>query len=134
MAKYRTKVEVRTNGKVFKPGAILPDDISKLDLNFLKAKKFVEVVDVADAVSEADAEEDIDDEEFGDGFDEMTPGSFKTAEEIRKIRTKKDVAEYAASIGLDLGEDYDQKSLAELYDEVINYQEEAEAATEEDGE
>lgn len=89
MAKYRTKVEVRTNGKVFKPGAILPDDISKLDLNFLKAKKFVEVVDVADAVSEAEAEDDFDDEEFGDGFDEMTPGSFKTADEIRKIRTRK---------------------------------------------
>lgn len=134
MAKYRTKVEVRTNGKVFKPGAILPDDISKLDLNFLKVKKFVEVVDVADAVSEADAEDDFDDEEFGDGFDEMTPGSFKTADEIRKFRKKKDVAEYAASIGLDLGEDYDKKSLDELCDEVINYQEEAEAAAEEDGE
>ena len=64
----------------------------------------------------------------------MTPGSFKNADEIRKFRKKKDVAEYAASIGLDLGEDYDKKSLDELCDEVINYQEEAEAAAEEDGE
>ena len=126
MAKYRTKVEVRTNGKVFKPNTILPDNLSKLDLNFLKSKKFVEVVDVTDT----DMDEDFDEEEFGDGFDEMTPGKLKTAIEIRKIRTKKDVAEYAASIGLDLGEDYDQKSLTELYDEVINYQEEAEAAVE----
>ena len=58
MAKYRTKVEVRTNGKVFKPNTILPDNLSKLDLNFLKSKKFVEVVDVTDT----DMDEDFDEE------------------------------------------------------------------------
>ena len=133
MAKYRTKVEVRTNGKVFKPGAILPNDISKLDLNFLKAKKFVEVVDVADAVSEVDVK-NVEDEELEDGFDEMTPDSFKSVDEIRKFRKKKDVAEYAASIGFELGKDYDKKTLDELCDEVINFQEEIEASVEEYGE
>ena len=41
----------------------------------------------------------------------------------RKPKAKKDVAAYAASIGLDLG-DYENKKLKELQDEVINFQEE----------
>lgn len=125
MAKYRTKVTVRTNGKEYKPGTILPDDISTVDLNFLKSKKFVEVVDAAPAVYE-DENGDEDEGGSGDGFDgfnEINPGAVKTADEIRKLRSKKDVAAYAASIGLDLG-NYDNKALKDLQEEVINYQEE----------
>lgn len=119
---YRTKVEVRTKGKVFSAGSILPDDISKSDLAFLKMKKFLEVVE--------DSGVQIDDEDGGDGFDEMDPGEYKTAEEVKKIRKKEDVYTYAASIGYDLGDDYKGKSLADLQEAVINFQEESEAGAE----
>lgn len=124
MMAYRTKVTVVTNGKEFKPGAILPADISKLDLDFLKSKKFVEVIDAAAAAYDDGAEDDGDDQgdDFG-GFDEINPGAIKSTDEIKAIKAKKDVAAYAASIGLDLG-DYENKKLKELQDEVINFQEE----------
>lgn len=127
MMAYRTKVTVVTNGKEFKPGAILPADISKLDLDFLKSKKFVEVIDAAAAAYDDGAEDDEDDgddqgDDFG-GFNEINPGAIKSADEIKAIKAKKDVAAYAASIGLDLG-DYENKKLKELQDEVINFQEE----------
>lgn len=127
MMAYRTKVTVVTNGKEFKPGAILPADISKLDLDFLKSKKFVEVIDAAATAYDDGAEDDEDDgsdqgDDF-DGFNEINPGAIKSADEIKAIKAKKDVAAYAASIGLDLG-DYENKKLKELQDEVINFQEE----------
>lgn len=130
MMAYRTKVTVVTNGKEFKPGAILPADISKLDLDFLKSKKFVEVIDAAAAAYDDGAEDAEDTEDDGDdqgddfvGFDEINPGAIKSADEIKAIKAKKDVAAYAASIGLDLG-DYENKKLKDLQDEVINFQEE----------
>lgn len=127
MMAYRTKVTVVTNGKEFKPGAILPADISKLDLDFLKSKKFVEVIDAVATAYDDGAEDDEDDgndqgDDF-DGFNEINPGAIKSADEIKAIKAKKDVAAYAASIGLDLG-DYENKKLKELQDEVINFQEE----------
>ena len=36
---YRTKVEVQTNGKVYAPGSILPTNMSKIDMDFLKKRK-----------------------------------------------------------------------------------------------
>ena len=124
--KYRTKVEVVANGKTYKPGSILPDDISASDLAFLKMKKFVDPVDAAAVISEPVEEETDDDENGGDfsGFDEMQPGKLKNETEIRKIRSKKEIRAYAASIGLDLGENSDEKSLKELQEIVINFQEE----------
>ena len=35
---YRTKVEVQTNGKVYAPGSILPTNMSKIDMDFLKKR------------------------------------------------------------------------------------------------
>lgn len=125
--KYRTKVEVVTNGKTYKPGSILPDDISASDLAFLKMKKFVIPVDAAAVVTEPVEEEMYrDDENEGDftGFNEMQPGKLKTEAEIRKIRSKKEIRAYADSIGLDLGENSDEKSLKELQEIVVNFQEE----------
>ena len=125
--KYRTKVEVVTNGKTYKPGSILPDDISASDLAFLKMKKFVIPVDAAAVVTEPVEEEMYrDDENEGDftGFNEMQPGKLKTEAEIRKIRSKKEIRAYADSIGLELGENSDEKSLKELQEIVINFQEE----------
>ena len=75
--RYRTKVEVVTNGKTYKPGSILPDDISASDLAFLKMKKFVVPVDAAAVVTDPVEEEtDGDDGNDGDftGFNEMQPG------------------------------------------------------------
>lgn len=118
MAAYKAKVTVITKGKEYRPGAILPADISSADLKFLKEKKFVELAEVPEAAFD----EDDGDEEF-DGFDEVNPGAVKSADEIRQIRVKKDVAAYATSIGLDLG-DWNKKSLKVLQEEVINYQEE----------
>ena len=121
--RYKTKVTVVTGGKAYKPGMVLPEDISKADLAFLKSKKFVEPADVAAVV--VDESEDPEDE-GGDfsGFNEKMPDALKSAEEIRKIRTKKDIFKYAASVGLDLGENYEEKSLKELQESVINFQEE----------
>ena len=125
--KYRTKVEVVTNGKTYKPGSILPDDISASDLAFLKMKKFVIPVDAAAVVTEPVEEEMYrDDENEGDftGFNEMQPGKLKTEAEIRKIRSKKEIRAYADSIGLALWENSDEKSLKELQEIVVNFQEE----------
>lgn len=127
MAAYRTKVTLMSNGKEYRPGSILPADISSADLAFLKEKKFVELADVPEVVTD----EDDEDEEF-EGFDEVNPGAVKSADEIRRIRVKKDLAEYARSIGLDLGE-WNGKSLKVLQEEIINYQEE-QIAHDEDGE
>ena len=90
--KYRTKVEVVTNGKTYKPGSILPENISASDLAFLKMKKFVVLVDAAAVVTEPVEEETDGDDGTGDdfpGFNEMQPGKLKNETEIRKIRSKK---------------------------------------------
>lgn len=125
--RYRTKVEVVTNGKTYKPGSILPDDISASDLAFLKMKKFVIPVDAAAVVTEPVEEETDGDDGAGDdfpGFNEIQPGKLKNEAEIRKIRSKKEIRAYADSIGLDLGENNDEKSLKELQEIIVNFQEE----------
>lgn len=125
--KYRTKVEVVTNGKTYKPRSILPENISASDLAFLKMKKFVVPVDAAAVVTEPVEEETDGDDGTGDdfpGFNEMQPGKLKNETEIRKIRSKKEIRAYADSIGLDLGENSDEKSLKELQEIVVNFQEE----------
>lgn len=126
---YRTKIEVRTGGKKYLPGTILPEDISPLDLAFLKRKKFVEVVDADPLATLAaeDSDEDPDNDGFTDGFGGVD--SLKSADEIMKLRSKADIAQYAASIGLDLGEDYKDKALDNLKETVINFQEEMEAGS-----
>lgn len=111
--RYRTKITVVTGGKTYKPGTVLPEDISREDLSFLKSKGFVELADMAPAADECE-----------DAKNEGEPDRFKSPEEIRKIRSKKEVSVYAASIGLDLGEDYEGKALKDLQEEVINFQEE----------
>lgn len=116
MMAYRTKVTVMMNGKEYRPGDVLPDGIPPSDFDFLKSKRFIEVVDIP-AGSNEDSEEDF--EGFNGDF------SLKSVEEIRRIRSKKDADSYAASIGFDLG-DYEKKSLKELQEEIINYQEEQE--------
>lgn len=126
--RYRTKVTVTTQGKVFKPGSILPDDLSKSDLAFLKSKKFVEPADVPAAAYE-DPEEDPEDEQEQEnggfsGFNVTEPDGMKNPDEIRKIRSKKDAATYAKKIGLDLGENYEEKSLKDLQTMIIDFQEE----------
>lgn len=125
---YRTKVEVRTNGKVYAPGSILPTDMSKIDLDFLKKRKFIELVEIDEDGAAADEiEEDDEDGADGDMFDELALGGYKSADEVRKIRTKKELYAYALSIGLELGDDYEERKVGDLADEVINFQEEKEA-------
>ena len=121
--RYKTKVTVTTQGKVFKPGSILPEDLSKSDLAFLKSKKFVEPVDVPAAYEDPEDEQEPGDGAF-DGFNVTEPDGVKNPDEIRKIRSKKDVAAYARKIGLDLGENYEEKSLKDLQAAVIDFQEE----------
>lgn len=118
MTAYKLKITFVTNGKEYQPGDILPADISSSDFDFLKSKKFIEVADISE-------EEDY--EESDDYFDGFGKGIFKlmSVEEIKRIRSKKDAAAYAELIGLDMG-DYAKKSLKELQEEIINYQEEYE--------
>ena len=101
---------------MFRLGSFLPADISSDYLAFLKEMMFVVVADVPEVVT------DEDEEEF-EGFDEMDPGAVKSEDEIRKIRTKKELVAYAASIGYDLRE-WKEKSVKILQEEIINYQEE----------
>ncbi len=123
MMRYRTKITYVAGGKEYKPGAILPADISPADLRFLKSKGFA-VVDAEAAETDdgtTDQEEEMD---WLSGFQEQEPDALKSPEAIRKIRSKKEVFAYAGSIGLDLGENYEEKSLKELQEEIINFQEE----------
>lgn len=123
--RYKTKVTIITGGKEYQPGAILPRDISSADLGFLKSKGFVVPVDMeATAADSYDKTVEEDSERDFFGFHETEPDILKSPEEIRKIRSKKDVFAYAASMGLDLGENYEEKGLKELQGEVINFQEE----------
>ena len=127
---YKKKVEIQTNGKIYQKGSILPDNISKIDLDFLKKKKFIDLVEVDDALKpDFDSDDDAEDGEDNDDdlFDGVNPGEMKSEDEVRKIRTKKDAFDYASSIGLDLGDDYEGKKLSDLIDEILNFQEEGEA-------
>lgn len=117
--RYRTKVTVVTGGKEYRPGSILPADISAADLDFLKSKGFVTPTEMSSA-----AADDCDEEDELFGFREKEPEMFKSPAGIRKIRSKKEIARYAAAIGLDLGDDFEGKGLKELQEEVINFQEE----------
>lgn len=122
--RYKTKVTVTTQGKVFKPGSILPEDLSKSDLAFLKSKKFVEPADVPAAAYEEPEDEQEPENGGFDGFNVTEPDGMKNPDEIRKIRSKKEVAAYAKKIGFDLGENYEEKGLKDLQAAVIDFQEE----------
>ncbi len=121
--RYKTTVTYITGGKEYRPGDILPADISSSDLAFLKSKKFAIPAALED---DGDGYEDSGQGNQGvfSGFDEQEPEKLKSPEEIRKIRSKKDAVAYARSIGLDLGEDYEDTSLKGLQEEIINFQEE----------
>lgn len=122
--RYKTKVTVITGGREYEPGTLLPKDISYKDMTFLKLKGFVEPADI-ESVETGYYQPDLEegDSSFS-GFSEKTPDALKSAEEILKIRSKKDVVSYAASIGLDLETAYEEKSLKDLQEEVINFQKE----------
>lgn len=121
--RYKTKVTVVTGGKDYEPGTILPKDISDIDMAFLKSKGFVEPADI-ESVESGYYEPDSEEDNAFLGFDEKTPDALKSVKEILKIRSKKDVASYAASIGLDLGTDYEERPLKDLQEAIINFQEE----------
>ncbi len=116
--RYRTKVSVVTGGKEYRPGSILPEDISAADLDFLKSKGFVTPTDISPAGDDGYEDDVI----FG--FQENMPDLYKDQDQIRRMRSKKEVYSYAESIGLDLGKKFEVKSLKDLQDEVINFQEE----------
>ena len=127
--RYKTKVEVITNGRSYPPGSVPPEPISPADLAFLKSKRFVVPTD--------EMASDMDEEEFGgefEGFpaeDEMY--MIKNTDEIRKMRSKERVAAYAKAIGYDLGENYREMGLKDMQDTVINFQEEMESGRDEEG-
>ncbi len=130
--KYRTKVAVVKSGRTYGPGSILPDDISKADMEFLKRKGFLEPIDNAgvDYVLQEDAD---DAEEEQEEFDIADPERLKSPEEIRKMKSKKMVAAYAKRIGFLLGEDYEGRSLKDLQNDLINFQDEQMAGEGENG-
>ena len=114
MMAYKLKVTFAAGGKEYLPGDILPADIAPSDFEFLKSKKFIEIVDIPEGL----------DEEFAEDFEGLDEEFFlKSREEVKRIRSKREAAAYAALIGLDLG-DYEKKSLKELQEEILNYQEE----------
>lgn len=116
--RYRTKVSVVTGGKEYRPGSVLPEDISAADLDFLKSKGFVTPADISPAADDGYEDDVI----FG--FQENMPDLYKDQDQVRRMRSKKEVYSYAESIGLDLGKNFEARSLKDLQDEVINFQEE----------
>ncbi len=131
---YQLKVSFRTNGRTYAPGCILPDEALASDLAFLKRKGFVEPADMtfplekvpsqsSEGASHAGqkGEEGI---QFPD-FTGLEAEEWKSPEEVQKIRSKEELFAYAQSIGFDMGENYKEKSLKELQENVINFQEQA---------
>lgn len=116
--RYRTKVSVVTGGKEYRPGSVLPEGISAADLDFLKSKGFVTLADISPA-----ADDDYEDDVIF-GFQENMQDLYKDQDQVRRMRAKKEVYSYAESIGLDLGKNFEARSLKDLQDEVINFQEE----------
>lgn len=133
--KYRTKVAVVKSGRTYGPGSILPDDISKADMEFLKRKGFLEPVDNggADYVLQEDDVLQEDAEEEQEEFNITDPERLKSPEEIRKMKSKKIVAAYAKRIGFPLEEGYEGRSLKELQNDLINFQDEQMAGEGENG-
>lgn len=127
--RYKTKVEVITNGRSYPPGSVLPETISPADLAFLKLKRFIVPTD--------EMASDMDEEEFGGEFEgfpaENEMYMTKDIDEIRKMRSKERVAAYAKAIGYDLGENYRKMGLKDMQDTVINFQEEMESSRDEGG-
>jgi len=130
--RYRTKVIVVTGGREYQPGELLPADISAADLDFLKEKKFVLPADIPsvaktkddDSGHDADIPSVAKTKDDDSEFDERDPDELKSPEDIKKIRSKKELAVYADSIGLYLEEAFEEKGLKELQEEIINFQEE----------
>ncbi len=121
--RYRTRITYVTCKKEYPPGTVLPADISEADLAFLRKKGFITPADMGEVVPDGGSETETEEPAFYE-FDEKEPDALKSEQEIRKIRSKKEVISYAASIGLNMKEDAEEKSLKDLQDEVINFQEE----------
>lgn len=123
--RYRTKVAYVMHGELYEPGAVLPPDIPGTDLAYLKGKKFVDPVDMeSDRIDYGEKQLEDDGITGITGFLMEAPDMLKTSEEIWKIRSKNDVCAYAENIGLDLWEGYKDRSLKELQEAVVNFQEE----------
>lgn len=131
---YQLNVSFRSQGKTYAPGCILPGGVSPADLDFLKRKGFVKPVDTGFPFGETSTQ-DLDgisheEQDKGEGicfpdFPGLGEVAWKSLEEVQKMRSKEEVFVYAQSIGLDLGENYKEKSLKELQESVIYFQEEA---------
>ena len=129
--RYKTKVTHVIHGETYEPGAVLPPDIPDADLGYLKSKKFLEPVDMSFDRTDYGEGQLEDDGIMGiPGFQSMIPDMFKSSEEIWKIRSKNGVCAYAENIGLDLWEGYKDRSLKELQEAVVNFQEEMESGEE----
>lgn len=120
--RYRTKIMVVTGGREYEPGVLLPEDISYMDMAFLKSKGFVEPADTESVKIDYNMPEK--DNDIFLGFRGKEPELLKSPDEILKIRSKKDMARYAVSIGFDLGNSYEERPLKDLQEEVIHFQKE----------
>lgn len=119
MLKYKANIKVVHGGKLYPAGTILPDTISHADIEFLKSRGYL---------TPCENEAAADDDYFDEYDDAAADGGYKTADEIGKLRSKKDVKAYADAIGCDLGDAWDDKTLKELKEAVILFQDEQEAA------
>lgn len=123
--RYRTKVTYLTNGKEYGPGTLLPPDISAGDIAFLRSKGFVEPADAGYDDSGPESGCNPDGVDGFSGFEGLKfAAALKSPDEIMRMRFKKDISAYADSIGCNLGGNYEEKTLKELQEEVIRFQEE----------
>lgn len=129
MANY-AKVIIVTQKKEYQPGEKLPSSFPEADLKRLKKQGFI-YSELETDTEDEDYNEDVENntpEDDGFGFNEEDfedeEISFLSEDELRKMKKKKDIVDYAATIGLELSPD-DTKE--ELIDAVLNHIEELQA-------
>ena len=106
---YILKINFVLDGEKYKKGDILPDVPDKT-LELLLEHGFVNELSISEGKNR---DEDSQDD-----------ATYLDEKKIRSIKSKKKLAEYAESIGLELSEN---QSMEKMQDEIINFIEEKEA-------
>lgn len=97
----KAKVNIETGKRTYKPGDVIEEQLSDIDMAFLKVHDFISTEEEADFT-----EPDFDEEDIGGipniGIDDDPDGAAYKDEDALKRLNKDEIVEYAASIGLKL--------------------------------
>lgn len=114
---YRAEVDIKkADGTVIKKGQIFDGELKKNTIEEFKQRKFIIEIKPDVASSSVYNKENFETDNTG----EMTV--FLSEEELRKFKSKKEIAEYAETIGCEISSDM---RMEEMINEILNYIEEA---------